>query len=759
MRRPVCLFVLLFTAAMWVSVLISPPKPAVGDKAEGRYVTLQGVVTEKEYAVRDPGGEQYIRMTLGSVSLESAVPKEGAFEIGRGDKVLCLIEDEPELQKEWAAEGAAVRIRGRIRLFRQPSNDGEFDAFLYYSVIRGYLFTLSDSHILSYDSGNNPVRSAAFKLRDHLSAVADDIYGSRHGTYGRQCASVMKAMLLGESGLIDRDVKEKYQAAGIIHVICVSGLHITLIGTGIYAFLRKCRAPVSLSCAVSLLLLYLYGLLTGMHTSCIRALIMFGMRAVSKAAGRTYDILTAMAVAALLLLTEQPCYLLHSGFLFSFGAVAAAGFLMPELPGPAKPLAIPLFTLPVHLCFYYTFPIYSIILNIIVIFMAPVLITGGCVSLILGTAADLISSGTLLHTVLAAAGSLAGEIPVLILWIFERMCDLTEKLPFNTLTTGRPPDWVIVVYYLMIAAAVSVSRLRLCAEKTARGLRFAFFAAAVLVIFRVRYVPPMALYMWDVGQGDGLLIRTCDESGTSVILIDGGSSSRKSIGENVEIPFLKYHGISKIDYCVMTHDDLDHCSGLLELLDQADAPGGLRIGCLGMPSVAEDRKGEIYHRVEETARQKGIPVTYLHRGMIYSKGKLELSCLHPALNASYEEANEYSVVLLLAYGRFSAMLTGDLEGQGEKDLLDYLGDSKISTDILKAAHHGSKGATTQMFLQKISSSIALISCGTGNRYGHPAPETVRRIKEAGMEILDTRRDGQISVTTDGRGRYLIHTFY
>ena len=255
------------------------------------------------------------------------------------------------------------------------------------------------------------------------------------------------------------------------------------------------------------------------------------------------------------------------------------------------------------------------------------------------------------------------------------------------------------------------------------------------------------------------MIRTCDESGTSVILIDGGSSSRKSIGENVEIPFLKYHGISKIDYCVMTHDDLDHCSGLLELLDQADAPGGLRIGCLGMPSVAEDRKGEIYHRVEETARQKGIPVTYLHRGMIYSKGKLELSCLHPALNASYEEANEYSVVLLLTYGRFSAMLTGDLEGQGEKDLLDYLGDSKISTDILKAAHHGSKGATTQMFLQKISSSIALISCGTGNRYGHPAPETVRRIKEAGMEILDTRRDGQISVTTDGRGRYLIHTFY
>ena len=83
----------------------------------------------------------------------------------------------------------------------------------------------------------------------------------------------------------------------------------------------------------------------------------------------------------------------------------------------------------------------------------------------------------------------------------------------------------------------------------------------------------------------------------------------------------------------------------------------------------------------------------------------------------------------------------------------------MQTDILKVAHHGSKGAATEQFLQKISARIALISCGVGNRYGHPAPETIKRLREAGMEILDTRRDGQISVTTDGRGEYLVHTFY
>ncbi len=750
---------MLFAAALWGSVLLSPPQPSMGAKAEGRYVTLRGTVEEKEYAVRDPGGEQYIRMTLGNVTLESEIPKEGAFEIMRGDKVLCNIEEEPELQRKWAREGASVRIRGRIRLFRQPSNDGEFDSFMYYSVIGGYLFTLSDSRILAYGSSRDPLKSALFELRAQLTDLADEIFGNRHGIYGKQCASVIKAMLLGQSGLIDRQIKEKYQAAGIVHVICVSGLHISLIGSGIYAFLRRCRAPVFLSCSVTLLLLYLYGLLTGMHTSCIRALIMFGMRAVSKAAGRTYDTLTAMAVAALLLLIEQPCYLFHSGFLFSFTAVAAAGLMMPELPGPVKPIAIPLFTLPVHLCFYYTFPLYSIFLNMIVIFMAPILMTAGGISLILGMASCFIAEGLFMKAALSCICGIVGEVPVLVLWIFDRLCEITQKLPCNTLTAGRPSNLLIIAYYLLIAAALAVSKQRSVTEKRLHMLRFALCAAAVLLIFRIRYTPPMALYMWDVGQGDGLLIRTCDESGESVILIDGGSSSRKGIGENVEIPFLKYHGISKIDYCVMTHDDLDHCSGLQELLEQADSPVGVKIGCLGMPSVAEERKGEIYLRIEQLARQKGIPVTYLHRGMTYSKGKMELTCLHPALNASYEDANEYSVTMLLSYDRFSAMLTGDLEGQGETDLLNYLGERRIEADILKAAHHGSKGATTEQFLQKISARIALISCGIGNRYGHPAPETIRRLREAGMEILDTRRDGQISVTTAGKGEYLVHTFY
>ncbi len=757
MRRPVCLLALLFIAALRIAVFFFPPEPSVGEKADGRYVTLLGTVEGKEYAVRDPGGELYIKLTLGDARLASDIPQESGFAIGRGDKILCTVNEEPQMQQEWAREGASVRVRGKIRLFKRPSNDGEFDAFLYYSEIEGCLFTLADAHILAYNGERDPLRAALYDLRSSLTDTLDRIYKNRHGLYGSQCASILKAMLLGQSGLVDSSIKEKYQAAGIIHVICVSGLHISLIGSGIYAFLRKCRVPSTVSGVFCVVILYLYGILTGMHMSCIRALIMFGMRTAAKALGRTYDMLTAMAVAAVLLLIEQPMYLFHSGFLFSFAAVAAACLLVPEMPTPAKPFGIPLFTIPVHLCFYYTFPLYSLFLNMIVIALAPFVMAGGGISLLLGVFAERIPASVLLQNVFAGAAELAGEIPVLLLWLFERLCTVTEKLPFHTLIAGKPEDWLVILYYCLIALAMLLEQFNSGSRKKKQVLQMGICAVAVCMIFTLRFEPPMALYMWDVGQGDGLCIRTCDDSGPCTVLIDGGSSSRKGIGKNVEIPFLKFHGISKVDYCILTHDDMDHCSGLLEMLEQSDAPDGIRIGYLGLPSVAQECKGDTYVKIEMLAAQKGIPVTYLYRGMTFAKGKLRLDCIHPACSAAYEDANEYSAVMLLSYKKFSAVLTGDLEGQGEKDMLDYLGDRKIEADVLKAAHHGSKDGTSESFLKKISAKTALISCGAGNRYGHPAPATVQRITEAGMEIYDTRTDGQICITTDGRGRYSLET--
>ena len=156
--------------------------------------------------------------------------------------------------------------------------------------------------------------------------------------------------------------------------------------------------------------------------------------------------------------------------------------------------------------------------------------------------------------------------------------------------------------------------------------------------------------------------------------------------------------------------------------------------------------------------KKGIRVLYLSRGMTIRQGPLSLECVHPGPYADYSDSNAYSTVLLVRYRDFTAVLTGDLEGDGEQDLVDYLGQQRLEADILKVAHHGSAGGTSQEFLHRVGARTALISCGQDNPYGHPSPETVSRLKKAGMKVYDTRTTGQISILTDGKSGYTVETF-
>ena len=810
MRRPVCLAALLFTAAVWAAVLIHPVKERIDEKADGRSVTVTGTVEWKEYARSSPDSLS-VNMTLKNIRIESGIPAEIAFDVHDSDKVLCVLTDDTALQESWAKEGAEVKVRGKLRLYRHPSNDGEFDAFLYYTQIGGILFSLRDAHILAYTHAEDPLKSRLDAVRRSLSEALDEIYGEKEpeavskdsGTSSMPVssskdsgtASLMKAMLLGQTGLLDTEQKDLYQSSGIIHVLCISGVHLSLIGTGIFSLLRRTGIPIPVCGAASLTFLFLYGIMTGMHTSCVRALIMFSFQVAAKALGRTYDTMTALSVAAVLLLIEQPAYLYHSGFLFSFAAVIAISLVSEGFPKRTAPFLIPVCTMPVQLSFYYTFPLYSVFLNLIVIALAPFLIAGGMLSLLPYILASLLSGGgpgaaagiaSGSATGIASAGAfggtlnnipslsgmlfsisrMIGKLPSLILYLFDRLCAAAERLPFHTLIPGKPAFRLVILYYLLIAASWAVGSLRGSNEN--RALKFIFMkkgavqaaliTAAVVMILGIRYRPPLSLYMWNVGQGDGLCLMTHDGSGSSCILIDGGSSSRQGIGKYIGIPFLKYHSISQVDCCVVTHDDLDHCSGITELLGQHGEPDGIRIGSVALPSVKEERKGKLYLQIEDTARKKGIPVRYLYRGMTLVSGDLSLECIHPGQYADYEDANAYSTVLLVRCRDFSALLTGDLEGAGEQDLLDYLGQRRIDVDVLKVAHHGSAGGTSQTFLSKVGARTALISCGPDNPYGHPSPETLSRLMKAGMKIYDTRRTGQIGILTDGRSGYAVETF-
>ena len=287
----------------------------------------------------------------------------------------------------------------------------------------------------------------------------------------------------------------------------------------------------------------------------------------------------------------------------------------------------------------------------------------------------------------------------------------------------------------------------------------AWIAGSVFVL-SFRLPPSFEMIFLYVGQGDGIYISSQGRH----FLIDGGSSSEKDLARYTLVPFLHCRGVSRLDGVILTHDDYDHCSGLLDCLEAA-AEGKKKIGIetIYLPEIDLRAKGEHYLRIEELAEKTGIRVQYISRGRQIRSGKLTLACLHPAKGAFYEDANASSTTLCLRYGDFSALLTGDLEGEGEKDLLGYLkrslaavpdpgtrddprdGSCLLRTSLLKVAHHGSRNATSDEFLASFHADFAVISAGVNNMYGHPNPELLQRLTDAGISCDRTDQSGMITV--------------
>ncbi len=257
----------------------------------------------------------------------------------------------------------------------------------------------------------------------------------------------------------------------------------------------------------------------------------------------------------------------------------------------------------------------------------------------------------------------------------------------------------------------------------------------------------------DVGQGDCICVQL---SSGEVYLFDCGSSSRKGIGEDVLIPFLKYYGISEIDAVFASHGDADHMNGLVELMNLRKE-NHITIRQLILPkmeqAVLQEEFGELLRATEGTDEAE-IPVSVIWAGEGWTvDGDDTFLCLHPSAGRVSQGGNEGSqcfyVELHEGENELSLLLTGDVEGIGEKEVTDELKQWGIgNVDALKVAHHGSKYSTTDAFLEVAKPSVAVISCGRRNSYGHPHEETLKRLEAAKCDVLTTPQYGAITVEVD-----------
>lgn len=701
-RRPLCLLAVMILLILWIipkDVWLKKP-----DIPHGEKLLVTGMVTKRE---QKENSQVY---TLKNCLCEHS---DASF------SMLAYIQKGISYPV-----GCELSLYGTIFQLNKADNPGQFDAEGFYQS-QGIFYTFQ-ADVVTTVVGEASYREYLTVFREYLAEQLMNLFEERDG-------GILKAVLLGDKSSLREEDQLLYQKNGISHLLAISGLHISLIGISLYRLLRKLGLTFLEAGIPSGVLLLAYGMFTGFGVSTVRAVCMFLVMIFADIFGRTYDMASAMSLAAIILLIRSPLLARQASFLLSFGAILGICFVHPILVSIMKPkrkiyktilfsISLSLVTYPLTVHFFYEYPLYSILLNFVVIPCMPlVMIFGG--------------SGLLAGCLYRGAGKILGIPAHLILSFYEFLGNGLVRLPLSMVRLGQEEPWQLILYYLLVVSG-------LAGLWYARRKIYGLFFPMALILVTLRFRSGLEFTMLDVGQGDGLFLRI---PGVVTCMIDGGSSSVKNVGKYRILPYLKYEGVEKIDYWIITHADLDHISGLLEIIELSGTLDGIPIGSLLLPSI--ENPDELYLELWELAEEKGIMVGTIGAGDEIHGEDFSIECISPMKNSYYADKNDSSTVLSISYQDFSMLLTGDLGFKGEVSLLES--DSLNPVDVWKVSHHGSKYSGREEFLETIRPNLALISVGKNN-YGHPNPDLLSRLDYIGSHTETTLEHGALMLESDGR---------
>ena len=653
-------------------------------------------------------------------------------------------------------EGMHVRLEGMLVLPEIPRNPGQFNRRSYESG-KKIDFYLENPTVLEVKEQRSGVREVVEIWKTEMMNRCEKIYPDEE-------AGILEAMLFGEKSELSGDIKELYQAAGISHVLVISGLHISLLALAVAGVLRRLGFPMPVWVILSVGVLAGYGILIGQPTTAVRALLMFFVLQGARLLGRSYDLLSALAFAGILMLLDNPDLILDGGCRLSFCAVIGVGWYVSEKNKIFRSIGekekrknrgkggkgssagaileniragwyLWLFTLPVMLDTFYQVSVVGILWNLVAIPLLPVIIASGGLGVVL--------AGWNIFL-----GSLAGSPAYGMLQLYQEIGNISEKLPVGMWTPGQPSKPVIAGYYLVIFLLVLVEKQLIKREKRWKIIPGMELCSMLLLLLLMAHPWQQRekITFLDVGQGDASLL----QSGGQTLLLDGGSTSQKNVGTYVILPYIKQQGISCLEAVVLTHTDQDHINGVIEVLEEGKK-GWLTVKNLMYPYWMEGT--EQGKQLKKLAEEAGASCRKIRAGDRLTIGKAEAVVLYPKEQEKIAEPNAGSLVLFWKWEGVRAMFTGDLPEEKERELLQNL----PACEILQVGHHGSATSTCREFLEQVQPSLAVISCAMKNRYGHPSPDTVDRLKKTGCEIRYTMRSGAITIRK--RGREILVTEY
>lgn len=550
----------------------------------------------------------------------------------------------------------------------------------------------------------------------------------------------MKTLLFADLNSLDKTIIQQFKKIGIIHLLSISGLHIQFFLSGLVYLFWRIGLTKETTFYIMLIILPLYGTLTGWGTSVYRAIIMSLISLFCSHFKKTVSSLDIWSWTMLSALVINPYQVFSVGFQLSYLlslvllVLSQTYFTISRLPVMTNfiiSFILMLVSIPILSYHFFEFSWIGIFANLLFVplFTWILLPTFFCLLLL----SFIFYSTSFFQYALLNIEKLLTTI--------ENLVETISKLPFITIVTGRVP------LFLIIGLICSLIFFILTLEIKEKNRKKRFFSIILLLVSLLffsnyqRYSPFDKVIVIDVGQGDSILIKKA--LGRGNYLIDTGGSlafemekwqqkkNPSSIAERTIIPTLKAQGVTSLDQVLISHGDEDHCGALLELSK------AIKIKELLFPAGALN-KSSFQEAVLKMADSETIinEVTISQENTTFVNSTLAV--LWPISLGKGD--NDDSMVLYGKIGSYFWLFTGDIE-EGENHLIQQYPNLKV--DILKVAHHGSQSSSSQIFLDTIQPKYALISCGVNNRYHHPSPEVLHRIQIKNSRIFRTDLNGAI----------------
>ena len=560
--------------------------------------------------------------------------------------------------------------------------------------------------------------------------------------HDRVSAAIATAVLIGDRGGLPDDTRDRLQAAGTYHVIAISGGNIAILAACVIGLLAAIGVRGRRASLPAMLMLTVYALVATSGPSVWRATLMALLYFGARALDHRVPVWHATAVAAALMVVVRPLDVRDPGFVLTFGATAALiegarrGLALPSrhrllawlIASMSSSFAVEVALLPVSAEMFSRVTSAGLVLNLLAVPLTVVIQVAALAAVAFDRMAWLASA--------------AGSIASLSAFALVRSADLVTVAPWLSARVPSPGVAVIVAYYAALIAVLAVPRLRLVAVLALAALIVVIGAGIDGARLGHDNRPAMLrLTMVDVGQGEAMLLETPTHE---AILIDTGGSpvgGGVDIGQRVLAPAMWARGVRSLDALLLTHGDPDHIGGATAVVGDF-VPTRIWEG-IRVPTHQPTQT------LADAALRRHIDIEALRAGREMQMGEVRIRVLNPPA-PDWERRrvrNDDSLVIEVVYRDVGLLLTGDVGADVERLLIPSLIPARVR--ILKVAHHGSRTSTSQQLLDAWPPSLALISCGRGNRFGHPTPEVLQRLEMSGATVLRTDRDGEITIETDG----------